>query len=231
MNEIICGDCVQIMKEMKPESVGAFVISPPYNMGISPTQWGGKKRKFDSYDNHDDSMPEENYITWQRECLDSMMRLLKNNGAIFYNQKWRIHDGLLADTCDRITEGFPVRQIIIWDRNGGINHNDGWFIPMYEVIYLITKPDFCLTPKSNRAGDVWTVRPERKNKTHPAPFPLEIPLKCIKSVDADPILDPMCGSGTTCLAAKLLGRNYIGIDISEKYCKIARKRVAQESIL
>jgi modification methylase len=67
-----------------------------------------------------------------------MMRLLTDDGAIFYNHKWRVQDGLLQDRND-IVSGFPVRQIIIWHRNGGINFNKGYFLPTYEVIYLIAK--------------------------------------------------------------------------------------------
>ena len=83
-----------------------------------------------------------------------MFRLIKNDGAIFYNHKWRVQDGLLQDRQD-IVGGLPVRQIIIWRRKGGINFNPGYFLPTYEVIYLIAKPDFKLVPKSNGVGDVW----------------------------------------------------------------------------
>ena len=65
-----------------------------------------------------------------------MMRVLKPTGAIFYNHKWRIQKGLLQDRAD-IVNDFPVRQIIIWQRAGGINFNPGYFLPTYEVIYLI----------------------------------------------------------------------------------------------
>ena len=63
-----------------------------------------------------------------------------------------------------------------------------------------------------------------KNK-HPAPFPLALPLRCIESTSAQIILDPFSGSGTTAVAAKQLGRNYIGIDISPEYCEMAQTRI------
>jgi modification methylase len=63
-----------------------------------------------------------------------------------------------------------------------------------------------------------------KNK-HPAPFPVALPLRCIESTTAKIILDPFSGSGTTALAAKQLGRNYIGIDISPEYCAMAESRL------
>jgi len=60
---------------------------------------------------------------------------------------------------------------------------------------------------------------------HPGTKPLKLMEKIVNSTGGNLILDPFCGSGTTCVAAKKLGRRYIGIDISEKYCKIAEKRL------
>jgi hypothetical protein len=68
--------------------------------------------------------------------------------------------------------------------------------------------------------------PENRNFCHPSQKPIELMLWCLSFVPADYlILDPFCGSGTTCVAAKKLGRRYIGIDISPEYCEIARKRL------
>lgn len=86
-------------------------------------------------------MPHDKYIDWQRRCLAEMLRIIPEDGAIFYNHKWIVQGSLLQDRQD-IVSGFPVRQIIIWKRKGGINFNPGYFLPTYEVIYLICKKDF-----------------------------------------------------------------------------------------
>lgn len=126
-----------------------------------------------------------------------------------------------------IVSGFPVRQIIIWKRKGGINFNPGYFLPTYEVIYLIAKPKFKLAKKANAHGDVWEFTQDIKNR-HPAAFPLALIERIISSTNAKIILDPFMGSGTTALAAKRLNRNFIGIDISPEYCKMARTRLDGE---
>jgi modification methylase len=175
------------------------------------------------YSHYDDNMPHDKYVKWQRECLTEMFRLIKNDGAIFYNHKWRVQDGLLQDRQD-IVSGFPVRQIIIWRRKGGINFNPGYFLPTYEVIYLIAKPDFFLAPKANAAGDVWEFTQEMKNG-HPAPFPIALIDRIINSTKANVVLDPFMGSGTTAIVAMGLKRNYIGIELSPDYCEMAEKRI------
>jgi modification methylase len=92
------------------------------------------------------------------------------------------------------------------------------------VIYVIAKPDFSLLPKANGAGDVWRINQDTKNK-HPAPFPVDLPDRIIRSTDAEIILDPFIGSGTTAVAAKRLNRQYIGIELSPDYCAMAETRV------
>ena len=219
------------MAKMPAESVDLVVTSPPYNIKNSTGNGlkdgrGGKWANaglIDGYSDHDDAMPYGEYVEWQRECLSAMMRLLKDDGAIFYNHKWRVQNGLLQDRAD-IVEGFPVRQIIIWQRTGGFNHNPGYFLPTYEVIYLVAKPNFLLAPKSGGIGDVWRIQPARGNP-HPAPFPVELATRCIRSTTANVVLDPFMGSGTTAVAAEYCGREWIGIELSESYCEMARARV------
>ena len=75
---------------------------------------------------------------------------------------------------------------------------------------------------------VWTFSGESKKKIgHPAPFPVELPKRCIKlfSYKGDVVLDPFAGSGTTLLAANMLGRKVFGIEISREYCELAMKRI------
>jgi len=228
---LLLGDAVLRMHELKKESIKTIVTSPPYNIKNSSGNGlkdgrGGKWEKAAlqrGYDNHNDCLPHTDYVNWQRRCLDAMMRTLRDDGAIFYNHNWRVQNGLLQDRHE-IVEGFPVRQIIIWHRAGGINFNPGYFLPNYEVIYLITKPKFKLAPKANAMGCVWRINQESKN-LHPAPFPLELAHRCIRAVGSGRVLDPFVGSGTTALAANSLGLEWIGIDDSPEYIEMARNRL------
>ena len=232
VNKIICGDCLTVMKQMPDKSVDLVVTSPPYNLknstgnGMKPCTTSGKWANAalqNGYSHYDDCMPIDEYNIWQHDCLSEMWRLLKDDGAIFYNHKWRVQAGLLQDRAE-IVKDFPVRQIIIWRRKGGINFNPGYFLPTYEVIYLIAKRDFKLAPKSNAVGDVWEFTQEMNNE-HPAPFPVALIDRIISSTRADLILDPFMGSGTTAVTAMGLNRKYIGIELSPEYCQMAENRI------
>jgi modification methylase len=235
LNKIICGDCLSVMKQMPDECLDLVVTSPPYNLKNSTGNGmkdgrGGKWKNaalVNGYSNYNDNMPHEEYAKWQRECLQEMYRLIKQDGAILYNHKWRVQAGLLQDRQDIVSE-FPLRQIIIWRRKGGINFNPGYFLPTYEVIYLIPKPEFKLVPKANGYGDVWEFTQEMNND-HPAPFPIALIDRIISSTNAQIVLDPFSGSGTTAVAATLLGRNFIGIELSSEYCKLSESRLARNT--
>ncbi len=231
LNKIICGDSLEVMRKIPDQSVNLVITSPPYNLKNSSGNGmkdgrGGKWSSaalLNGYEDHHDCMPHEEYVIWQRDCLKEMLRVTKDSGAIFYNHKWRVQNRLLQDRQD-IVSGFPVRQIIIWKRKGGINFNAGYFLPTYEVIYIIAKKNFKLAPKANALGDVWEISQEFKNE-HPAPFPVELTNRIISSCLGDIVLDPFMGSGTTAISAINHDWNYIGIELSDNYCRMAKQRI------
>ncbi len=236
LNQIIQGDCLDVLKQFPDNCIDLVVTSPPYNLKNSTGNGmkdgrGGKWANaalIQGYDTYDDCLPNDMYAKWQHNVLLELLRVVKDDGAIFYNHKWRVQAGLIQDRRD-IVYDVPLRQIIIWKRKGGINFNPGYFLPTYEVIYLIAKKQFKLKPHANRYGDVWEIQQEQRND-HPAPFPVELIDRIISSTTAEIILDPFMGSGTTAVVAAGLGRQFIGIEKSEKYCKTARQRLERNRI-
>lgn len=236
LNKIICGNAVEVMKEIPEGAVNLIITSPPYNLKNSTGNGmkngnGGKWANAalqNGYTHHNDCMPHNEYVKWQRECLNEMMRIIPEDGAIFYNHKWRVQGGLLQSREDIVSD-FPVRQIIIWKRKGGLNFNPGYFLPTYEVIYLIAKPKFRLIPKANAHGDVWEFTQEMNND-HPAAFPAKLIDRIVSATDAKIILDPFMGSGTMAMSAMNFKRDFIGIEISPEYCEMAQRRIQKHQL-
>jgi len=233
LGKIHTGDCLDLLAKLPVGSIDVIVTSPPYNLKNSPGNGmkdgrGGKWKNaalIKGYDTHNDCMPHDEYIDWQRRYVKAMWRVLRDDGAIFYNHKWRVQNGRWQRLADDITADVPVRQIIIWQRNGGINFNKGYFLPTYEVIYLIARPQFKLAPKANALGEVGRI-PQESKSPHPAPFPVELARRCIESTEGKIVLDPMMGSGSTALAAIGARRQWIGFEISPDYTKLAEERIA-----
>ena len=223
LNSIHQGDCLQVLAQLPDESIDLVVTSPPYNLRNST---GNGSRAWPGYDGYTDDLPHEEYVAWQRQCIDEMLRVLKPTGAIFYNHTWRVQDGRFQGRAD-ILDGFPLRQVIIWHQAGSVNRNPGYFVPDYEVIYLITKPKFRLL-NSCTDGAVWRINQEQSGDFPDLPvWPVELPRRAIAATNAQIVLDPFIGSGTTAVAAVLEGRDFIGIEQSARHVEIARQRVAE----
>ena len=179
-------------------------------------------------------MPEEVYQEEQIKVLDEIFRVTKPGGSFFYNHKTRWARGRMFHPIEWLKKTkWAIRQEIIWDRMIAANIRGWRFWQIDERIYWLYKPiddnkiGKELKSKHALLTSIWRFPPERKNG-HPAPFPLVLPARIIYSILDDKkgvILDPYAGSGTTCLAAKLLGSNYIGIDISKEYVKDAENRL------
>lgn len=126
---------------------------------------------------------------------------------------------------------FDVHQQIIWDRSASPNQNNRYFTPITEYIYWIVKDrkEFYFN-KDNSVykHTIWRINPDKN--PHPAPFPLIMAKNIINccSREGDVVYDPFMGSGTTALAAAMLGRHYVGSDISEKYIKMAESKIQTE---
>ena len=232
LNRIIQGDALEVMATMPKYLVQVALTSPPYNIrnstgnGMRAAKASGKWPSAQlqlGYGTYDDAMPDEKYVQWQRQIIAAILDLLPPEGALFYNHKRRTQGGILQDRDD-IVKGFPIRQIITWDRMGGMNHNPGYFVPSHELIYLIAKPKFTLSDEGRTYPDIWRIAPDRNNP-HPAPFPLELARRAIASTNASAILDPFMGSGTTGLAAVSLKRHFVGIERSPEYCQMAKARI------
>lgn len=236
LNKIVVSDARSYLRALPLETVKCIVTSPPYNLRNSTGggftgkndlgMWPNQPMRHGYSGQYQDDMPHDEYVQWQQQCLVEMWRTLRRDGALFYNHKWRVQGGQLQRLSDEITSILPVRQIIIWNRQGGINFNDGYFLPSYELIYFIPKPDFKLATGTNTLMDVWTIPPSYK-KDHPNAFPDEVARRCIESASSkgDLIIDPFMGSGTTAVMAKLMGREFSGCDLNPTYVDLARKRL------
>jgi len=106
-----------------------------------------------------------------------------------------------------------------------MNFNTGAYLATHEYVDVYAKPDFKLRKGSRGVKDVWRIKPETSANKHPAPFPVELPLTAIETTDAQIILDPFTGSGTTGVAAMRAGRQFIGIELAPSYADGAIARI------
>ncbi|MEW6041607.1 MAG: site-specific DNA-methyltransferase [Elusimicrobiota bacterium] len=231
LNRIFQGDTLTVLRTLPDEIVDVGVTSPPYNKGEKDKGWLVDKV---IYKDFSDNQPEEIYQQQQIKVLNELYRVTKPGGSFFYDHKIRWKRGIMLHPYSWISKTkWTLRQEIIWNRKIAANIRGWRFWQVEERIYWLIKPEGNnlmgreLKSKHALLTSIWEIFPEKKIK-HPAPFPIELPVRCIYSILDEKgglVIDPYCGSGSTLVAAKLLGCDYIGIEISPEYIKMAEERL------
>lgn len=220
------GDVLDVLRQMPNESVDMIFTSPPYNIGLADR----KDTNIATYDQWGDDLEWEDYCKWQIDVLNECFRIVKDGGVLFYNHKDKFKKESYKNPIEILFKTkWKIKQNIIWDRGGALSYNAGMFGDVYENVYWLYKGTSPKTqPKHNIMGTIWRINIE-KDVDHPAPFPMELPLRAIYSIfdeqEGKTIMDIFNGSGSTGVASLLLRHKYIGIDISEKYLDMSIKRL------
>ena len=226
-------------------SVDLIITSPPYNVDIH-------------YNSHADNLSYEDYLEFTQKWIKKCFDLARNEGRFLLNIPLDKNKGGQKSVGADITKiakdvGWKYHSTIIWNE-GNISRRTAWgsfmsasapyVIAPVELILVLYKDSWKKTG-SNRENDitkkefmdwtngVWTFNGQSKKGAggHPAPFPIELPRRCIKlfSFIGDTVLDPFLGSGSTLIASYLHNRKGIGVDIDRDYCNIAINRLQQEA--
>lgn len=241
----IINDDILYTNEVINNSIDLIVTSPPYNINIK-------------YNSNEDNISYDEYLEFCYKWLMRCYEFLKTDGRLCLNIPLDKNRGgqqsVGADITNIATKrvGFKYHSTIVWNE-GNISRRTAWgswmsasapyVIAPVELIIVLYKDTWKKTSGSQLSdiskdefiewtNGLWTFSGESKKKIgHPAPFPIELPKRCIKlfSFVGDTILDPFVGSGTTLIAAYLNGRNAIGIDIDKDYCNIAKQRLIKEA--
>lgn len=241
-NKIICGDCLELLDRIPDASVDMTFADPPFNL----------KKKYNGYR---DSLEFEDYISWCDKWIGEMVRITKPTGSIFVHNipKWlSFYVKLLNDYSEFkhwIAWNAPtapmgkslqpahygilfyvkdIKQAKIFELR--MPHERERTSPFLRKDYGGKKMG--LHPFGPLVSDVWTdihrIKHNKYRDEHPCqlPLPLLERLILMATDENDIILDPFVGTGTTAVAAKKLGRNYIGFDVDDKYKKISESNLA-----
>ena len=249
INKIYNIDCLIGIKELQDSSIDLVITSPPYNVDL-----GNNKYHKSPYDLYNDNKDHQQYIKWLKEVFAELFKKQCIGGRCCIN----IGDGkngavpTSSDIIQFMKEiGYIPITHIVWDKSQ-VGNRTSWgsfnspscpsFPTPFEHILIFAKGDRKLQKKGETdltkeefiewSLALWKFAPETKQKAfgHNAMFPEELPKRCIKMFswkDAN-VCDPFSGAGTVAVACQKLGRNYVGFEISEEYCKISNERLQKE---
>ena len=239
----ILNDDILTARAVRSASIDLVITSPPYNVDIP-------------YNSHNDRGSYEEYLDFSRKWIRRCHKILRDDGRFCLNIPLDKNKGGQQSVGADLTtitkgEGFSYHSTIIWNE-GNISRRTAWgswlsasapyVIAPVELIVVLYKNTWKKTSGSGLSditrdefmtwtNGLWTFNGERKSRIgHPAPFPVELPLRCMKlfSFVGDTVLDPFMGSGSTLVAASRCNRKGIGIEIDPGYCVLAKERIEQE---
>jgi len=244
-NQILSGDCIEVMDALPAESVDLVFADPPYNLQLKGELHRPDNSKVDAVDDHWDQFDSfRDYDNFSKEWLRAARRILKPNGAIWvigsYHNIFRVGTALqdanfwiLNDVIWRKTNPMPnfrgarltnAHETMIWA--GKSQKSKPTF--NYEALKALNdgvqmRSDWLLPICNGHER----LKDEDGNKAHPTQKPESLLHRVlIGSTNlGDVILDPFFGTGTTGAVAKKLGRNFIGIEREAAYRKVATKRI------
>ncbi|MFQ5806506.1 MAG: DNA-methyltransferase [Phycisphaerae bacterium] len=237
-NTVYCGDALKLLPKWPAASVDLVFADPPYNIGYI-------------YDRYHDDRPDEEYVAWCRAWMAACQRVLKPSGSFYI----AIGDDFAADLRIVGRElGMHLRNWIIWRYTFG-QHMKNKFCRAHTHIFYFTKhpreftfndralrfpsarhteyQDLRANPLGRLPDDVWDEFSrvcgtfKERDGLHGCQMPEAMLTRIVlaSSNPGDIVLDPFVGSGTTAVAAKRLGRRYVGIDISTEYVQRTRQRL------
>ena len=240
LNRIICGDCIEVLSKVRESFADLIFADPPFNIGYK-------------YDKYHDKVKSKNYIAWTKDWMAACKKALMPDGSFYIaiGDEYAANVKIVADEL-----GLFMRNWIIWHYTFGQQMKNKFARSHTHIFYFVkdkknfTFNDHAVRVPSDRQliyndrranpigkmpNDVWTefsrVCGTFKERAgwHPCQMPESL-LKRIITVSSNPgdcILDPFSGSGTTAAAAYQLNRNYVTLDISEKYVENAKERLTE----
>lgn len=237
-NTILCGDCIEILRSVEEPFADLIFADPPFNIGYQ-------------YDKYRDRVEKKRYLAWTRDWMSVCLGVLKPTGSFYMaiGDDYAAHVRLIGEDL-----GLTLRNWIIWHYTFGQQTRNKFARSHTHIFYFVKNPqqftfnDWAVRVPSDRQlvyndkraqscgklpDDVWNTYSRvcgtfrERQGWHPCQMP-ELLLARVISASSNPgdcVLDPFVGSGTTAAAAFQLGRDYCGIDISERYVENTRKRL------
>lgn len=258
LNKIVQGDCIEIMKSFADKSVDVVITSPPYD---NLRSYNGYLFHFEEIANELFRVIKQGgVVVWVvgDATIEGSETGTSFKQALYFKEiGFNLHDTMIFKKRNPIPQIYRKRYtnifeyMFIFSKGVVQTHNPIMMDCLHAGLQLNGTTYKNYSKKTQHRskmakpvkgqkirGNIWEYvvgknKEDQSAKLHPAPFPCKLVEDHILSWSnkGDLILDPMCGSGTTCIVAKQLGRNYIGIDTSKEYVDIAIKRMKENERL
>ncbi|MCL0094628.1 site-specific DNA-methyltransferase [Dehalococcoidales bacterium] len=240
INQITEGDAIEVMKGIPANSIDLTFADPPFNLNKS-------------YEHYEDDKETKDYLEWCKEWLAQMVRITKPTGSIFVHNipKWLTYFASYLNEMAHFKHwiawdamGAPLGKTLLPNHYGTLWYVKSKDFKFYDIRMPHSRCRECeailkdyggkkelIHPFGTLVSDMWTdmhrIRHKKRRDEHPCQLPIHLLERLILMTtdENDIVLDPFIGTGTTAIAAKRLGRRFVGIDIDAEYVKISREKL------
>ena len=234
LDEIYCGDALVLMKDIPAGSIDLIVTDPPFAIDFEAKRSNYNRTQGKVIEGYNE-IPREIYYDFTVSWMKEAYRVLKRSGSMYVFSGWTN----LKDILNAIDDvGFITINHIIWKYQFGVFTKRRFVTSHYHILFVVKdERSYKFNKVEHYPEDVWVIN--REYWTGKVKTPTKLPLELVKKIllfssdEGDIVLDPFVGSGTVAVAAKMLGRHFLGFEIVPEYCELARERVAnvQTSLL
>lgn len=243
LDTVVHGDCLTVLRRLPSDTADLTFADPPFNLA----------KKYHSYD---DRRGHEEYLAWCRDWLRELLRITKPTGSLFVHNipKWLTHYAAFLNTQADFRHwiawdalGMPLGKTLMPRHYGILFYaKDRRRQKFYEVRHPHPRCRKCgvlhkdyggkkhsLHPFGPLVSDVWSDLHRIKHASRRAAHPCQLPETVLERLilmatdEGDVVVDPFAGTGTTLVAAKKLGRRYLGVELDAGYVAMARERLAR----
>jgi site-specific DNA-methyltransferase (adenine-specific) len=220
------GDALELLREVPGGSVDLVVTDPPFAIDFRPQRNNYNRTASRVVEGYRE-IAAEDYLAFTKEWMGEASRALRGTGSLYVFSGWN----RLRDVLQALDEtGLTTINHLIWKYQFGVFTKKRYVTSHYHILFAVKDPkDYFFSKAEHYPEDVWVINREYwtgKRKT-----PTKLPLALVKKIlafssrEGDLVLDPFLGSGTVAVAAKEMGRHYLGFEIVPEYFELAGERI------
>ncbi len=228
IDEIYCGDALQLMKDIPSETIDLIVTDPPFAIDF--------KAKRDNYNRTNErvlegynEIPKEKYYEFTINWMKEAYRILRKTGSMYVFSGWTNLKDIL-NALDKV--GFITINHLIWKYQFGVFTKRKYVTSHYHILFVVKDEEkYKFNKIEHYPEDVWLIN--REYWTGKIKTPTKLPVELVKKIllfssdEGDIVFDPFLGSGTVAMVAKMFGRHYLGFEIVPEYYEFARERISK----
>jgi site-specific DNA-methyltransferase (adenine-specific) len=228
LDEIYCGDALELMKDIPDNTIDLIITDPPFAIDFKAKRSNYNRDSNKVLEGYNE-IPKEKYYEFSYNWMKEAYRILKPTGSMYVFSGWTN----LKDILNALDDvGFITINHIIWKYQFGVYTKKRFVTSHYHILFVVKdEKKYKFNKIEHYPEDVWIIN--REYWKGEIKTPTKLPLKLVEKIilyssdEGDVVFDPFIGSGTVAVCAKRLNRHFLGFEIVPEYVQLAKERLKE----